>query len=908
MEPPKTDVLRQMLARLTLSSCLFVMFLGLAVMAGWAADIDVFKSVVPGWATMKFNTALSFFLCGLSLLLLRDARGPSGRRTLALACAGTVCLVGMMTVAEYLTGIDTGMHDLVIRPDVAGPSSGRMSLATAVGFLFISSSLLLLDHPRLSRRRLFFAMVWVIGLVGLLAVIGHIYGVKSLYDFGPFSSMAVHTALGFTVLSLGVICSRQGEGVFHALTSDQIGGKMMRRLLPLAVVLPVFVGWLRLLGERAGYYGFEFGLALFATANVCVFSFLIWRTALWLNRIDSTLSEERGHYRQLMESLPLLVWTCRPDGPCDYLGPQWVEYTGIPAESQLGFGWLEQIHPEDRERTIGHWKNTAGAGKPFEIEFRIRRRDGQYRWFKTYALPLRDSRGIITKWLGTNTDIEDVKQGEIAKARMAAIVQFSNDAMIGKNLDGTVTSWNTAACLLFGYEESEMLGRSITLIIPDDRLEEERMILAQIADGKAVRHFRTVRRHKSGSLVDISVSISPIMDQQGNVIGASKVARDISEQLALERELVRERELLEVRVAERTAELQSANVELAEAQAIAHIGSWSFNVATGEVQWSDELFRIVGIKPEAGELSYSAQSAMFTAESWERLSKAINHAVKTGEGYELELEVVRPDRTLCWTHARGRATRDALGKVAYLAGTLQDIDQLKRAKIELERSNRDLEQFAYVASHDLQEPLRAVTGCVQILQRRYAGRLDQPGDELVGHIVDGASRMQTLIHDLLSFSRVGTQGKALVPCESSDALDLALSNLRTAIADSRASLKIGAMPGVKGDMSQLAQLFQNLIGNAIKYRGPREPVISIEAREQGDMRVFSIRDNGIGIEPQYFERIFVLFQRLHTREEYAGTGIGLALCKKIVERHGGAIWLESDYGKGSVFHFTLQAG
>ncbi|MGF6973651.1 PAS domain S-box-containing protein [Paraburkholderia sp. JPY465] len=251
----------------------------------------------------------------------------------------------------------------------------------------------------------------------------------------------------------------------------------------------------------------------------------------------------------------------------------------------------------------------------------------------------------------------------------------------------------------------------------------------------------------------------------------------------------------------------------------------------------------------------------------------------------------------------------------FVLAAIVDITERKRAEQELirrteelARSNHDLEQFAYVASHDLQEPLRAVAGPLQLLQRRYHGQLDARADEFIAHAVDGATRMQKLIEDLLAYSRVGRSGatQELVNCTT--ALDQALKSLSVVLQESHAQINRDALPVVMGIPTQLALLFQNLIGNAIKFRRLDQPVrIDIGARREGDEWIVSVKDNGIGIESQYFERIFMIFQRLHSRAEYPGTGIGLALCKRIVEQHGGRIWVESGPDGGSTFFFTLNA-
>uniref|UniRef100_UPI0040274D7D sensor histidine kinase n=1 Tax=Candidatus Avalokitesvara rifleensis TaxID=3367620 RepID=UPI0040274D7D len=231
--------------------------------------------------------------------------------------------------------------------------------------------------------------------------------------------------------------------------------------------------------------------------------------------------------------------------------------------------------------------------------------------------------------------------------------------------------------------------------------------------------------------------------------------------------------------------------------------------------------------------------------------------------------------------------------------------KLSRTVTDLERSNAELQQFAYVASHDLQEPLRMVASYTQLLARRYKGNLDADADEFIAFAVDGANRMQTLINDLLQYSRVGTRGKPFELTNTKTVLDQTVSNLDVAIKESGAVITHDTLPTVMADATQLTQVFQNLISNAIKFRSKETPRVHVSAKEKENEWVFSVRDNGIGIDPQYFDRIFVIFQRLHGKTEYPGTGIGLAVSKRIVERHEGRIWVESKEGKGSTFYFTI---
>jgi PAS domain S-box-containing protein len=296
-----------------------------------------------------------------------------------------------------------------------------------------------------------------------------------------------------------------------------------------------------------------------------------------------------------------------------------------------------------------------------------------------------------------------------------------------------------------------------------------------------------------------------------------------------------------------------------------------------------------------------------------RLYQAFNKVYRTGEpSRAFDWEVIRKDGTSICMEASVSLRKDSTGKPIGFRGIVRDVTERKRAEEalrekteELGRSNGDLEQFAYVASHDLQEPLRMVTSYVQLLAKRYKGKLDSDADEFIGFAVGGATRMGKLINDLLTYSRVGMQGKELEPTDCETVLNQCLKNLKMAIEEKGAVVTHDPLPMVMADRSKLEQLFQNLIENAIKFRGNEPPHVHVSASRDGNVWTFSVRDNGMGIAPEYAERIFIIFQRLHSREEYPGTGIGLAICKKIVERHGGRIWVESEVGKGATFYFTL---
>ena len=283
---------------------------------------------------------------------------------------------------------------------------------------------------------------------------------------------------------------------------------------------------------------------------------------------------------------------------------------------------------------------------------------------------------------------------------------------------------------------------------------------------------------------------------------------------------------------------------------------------------------------------------------------------------DFEVKLLKRDGTVmdCLLTASRQSDLDGTG-VRRIQGVVRDITEhkaaheaLSRYSEDLARSNSDLQQFAYVASHDLQEPLRMVSSYTQLLARRYQGQLDADADEFIGYAVDGATRMQTLINDLLDYSRLGAPEKSFEAVDCNGLLDQIVADLRPNIEESRAEISYSNLPTLNADRSQVAQVFRNLIGNAMKFRGEEPPRIRVSAGRLGAEWLFSVSDNGIGIEPEYADRVFVIFQRLVTREQYPGTGIGLAICKRIVENHGGRIWFESQPGKGTNFFFLIPVG
>ena len=396
--------------------------------------------------------------------------------------------------------------------------------------------------------------------------------------------------------------------------------------------------------------------------------------------------------------------------------------------------------------------------------------------------------------------------------------------------------------------------------------------------------------------------------------------QDITERKQMEEDLKAAYGRLEEHVEERAAELKRVYESLEEngerlnlAQKAANIGIFEQNFQTCAIFWTPELEALHGLQPGEFPGTIDFWKKFVHSDDLPEVLQVVEHAFETGKSVECEWRVIWPDGSVHWLAGRWQVFKDAEGNPLKMISAIIDVTKQKKTEEklqetihDLEHSNEELEQFAYVTSHDLQEPLRTITSYTQLLGRRYKGKLDSNADEFMDYIVDATKRMQSLIKDLLEYSKVTSKGEESKLVSTKGIVKDIILDYQVTIKETNGEINCNELPEVYSDKRLLTQIFHNLIGNAIKYRKPEEPPkIHISARKEDNEYVFSISDNGIGIEPQYFNRIFMIFQRLHTLEIYEGTGIGLAIVKKIIDRLQGRIWVESEFGKGSTFYFTI---
>jgi PAS domain S-box-containing protein len=621
---------------------------------------------------------------------------------------------------------------------------------------------------------------------------------------------------------------------------------------------------------------------------------------------DISESKESGaKYRGLLEAAPDAMVVVNVRGDIVLLnvraekefGYSRDELVGQPVKNIIPEGFAERLIADGTRSAAEALAQQIGTG----IELIGRRRDGSEFPIEIMLSPLESPEGILVTAAIRDISVRKGAETHLAQmeGRYRGLLEAAPDAMVVVNVAGEIVLLNVQAEKTFGYSRDELVGQKVKNIIPEGFAERiiadgtrsaAEALAQQIGTG-----IELIGRRRDGSEFPIEIMLSPLESPEGILVTAA--IRDISVRKGAETHLAqmegRYRGLLEAAPDAMVVVNVAGEIVLLNVQAEKEFG-YSRDELVGQ--------KVKNIIPEGFAERIIADGLRSAEDALaQQIGTGIELTGRRKNASEFPIELMLSPLESADGILVTAAIRDISARKGAEAHLLRKLD-------ELYRSNEELGQFAYIASHDLQEPLRMVASYTQLLSRKYKGKLDAEADEFINFAVDGANRMQRLIQDLLAFSRVGTKGKEMRDTSSEEALLQALRNLRGAIEESHAQVTHDPMPAVLADEMQLTQLFQNLIGNSIKYqKAGSVPVVHISAARNGDAKwMFLVKDNGLGIDPEYFEKIFGMFQRLHKREEFAGTGIGLAICKKIAERHGTSIAVESQLGQGATFRFALE--
>ena len=642
------------------------------------------------------------------------------------------------------------------------------------------------------------------------------------------------------------------------------------------------------------------------TAQIEISNQRLQKEIAYREQIATTLLELTQLQNAILNSANYTIISTETDGTIKTFNRAAQQYLGYSAEEVVGKVTPAIIHDplEVSQRAevlcqelgvkiepgIKVFMALPCRGMADENEWTYIRKDGSRFPVLLSVTALYDSEGNINGFLGIGQDISDRKQAEKELRDLTTAMQNAVEGISRLDIEGRYVNVNRAYAHKCGYKPQEMIGLEWPITVhPDD---VEMLILAyqeMLTSGKVEVEARGVR--KNGSFFYKQLTMVKACDEQGTFNGHHCFMKDITERKLTERAL------------------QESEFKYRQIVELAEEGIWVIDGNARTTYANRAMARMLSYS----ELEMFGRSLFDFMEAGEK-QKALDNVERRKQGIseKHEFKFKTKDGKDIWTYMSTNPVMDEKGNLLSCCALVYNITDRKKSDQQmlqltedLKRSNQELEQFAYVASHDLQEPLRAVTSYTQLLAQRYQGNLDEKADKYINYIVDGATRMQQLINDLLAYSRLGTQGKKFELADCNAAVQQSLRNLQIAIAEKKAAIACDEMPTVMADESQLVQLFQNLIANSIKFCRQDIPLIDIAARRRENEWLFYVRDNGIGIDPEYADRIFIIFQRLHGRREYPGTGIGLAMCKRIVERHGGRIWVESQEGKGATFCFTI---
>jgi PAS domain S-box-containing protein len=616
---------------------------------------------------------------------------------------------------------------------------------------------------------------------------------------------------------------------------------------------------------------------------------------------DEALRETTDYLDGLMShaNAPIIVWD--PEFRIIRFNHAFERFSGYTADEVIGRE-LNLLFPEaGRDESLSKIARTASGEYWESVEIPILRKDGDIRVALWNSANIRTKNGSLpVATIAQGIDITERKQAEEllrqSEERFRVLFEQAADCILLLEItpEGipVIRDANNATFRLLGYERDEMIGQPVSLIeaAPDaSKVVDERR--EKVLSGLGALIFEARHRCKDGTIRDFECSVTEM--QIGSKTLAISVERDITERKQTEEALRKSESRYKTLV-----DNLPQKVFLKDRNMVYISCNTSFARDLG-----------IDIEEFGGKTDYD----FFLKELADKYRADDKRIMESGATEEFDEGYIKDEQGLI-IHTVKTPIRDENGEVAGLLGIFWDIteqrlaeERLKKTLKDLARSNKELEQFAYVASHDLQEPLRMVSSYTQLLERRYKDKLDTDANEFIAYAVDGANRMQRLIQDLLVYSRVSSKGKPLTPTDCNAVLGTVRINLSVAIEENNARVTHDELPIVTADDTQLVQVFQNLIGNAIKFHSEEPPRIHVSAEKNKKEWIFSVRDNGKGIDPQYHERIFVIFQRLQGKGEYPGTGIGLAICKRIIERHGGRIWVESEPGEGSTFYFTLPA-
>jgi PAS domain S-box-containing protein len=912
---------------------------GLAVLYGWFAHIPRLLDVFPGLVSMKANTALSIICCGASLLVStrkwKSGECPPLWRMVACLLAFLPFLLGVLSGCESIFSVDFGIDQVLFQdPTAHGPvhPPGRMSPITAANFIYLGSSLMFLALR--GTARFVQLLACCSGFLSLVVMTGTSYGLAAMVGNLHYTAVALHTNFCFILLFIGIVCATGRDGMMRLLTDSGTAGKVLRRLVPTAILVPLVVSSLTATLEHVAGLDLELGFSIFSIATIVAFTSLVWHSGVFLHRselaaqqTEDRLRESLRRYAFLADAMPEMVWTATADGRADYFNQRWLQYTGLALEECRNSGWQIVLHPDDLQRSINRWNEAVAAGRDYEIEYRLKAKDGSYRWFMGRGFPMRDGHGRILQWVGNCADIDDQKRAreelerrvvertaEVTgtRERLQAVLDSATQvAIIAVDTKGWITLYNRGAEQMFGYAAAELVGKHNPSIFHlawevEARAREMSKKYGRDIHGfdvfvEDVRHGQPVQREwtlvrKDGSRFPAELMITAMHDGASEIIGFLGLVTDLTARKNSEKLLHDQAVILDL--ANESIFIRDVNDLVTYwNHGAERLYGWTRDEARGRV--THELLQTVFPQPLVlirGELLEKG--------SWEG---ELIHTTRDGAVVTVASS---------WT-----LQRDETGEPISVIEINHDITarkayekELQDAKIHAEMADRAKSNFLANMSHEIRTPMNGVIGLTGLLLETG---LDAEQRNLSQTIRGSAESLLGVINDILDFSKIEA-GKLTI-----EEIDF---DLRKVVEDSvevMASLALnkgleltgGVEPGtptrLRGDPTRVQQVLTNLLGNALKFTTAGEVALRVRAESESPGAVTircEVRDTGLGIAPGVQARLFQPFVQgdTSTSRQFGGTGLGLAICKRLAEAMNGRIGVTSSPGQGSTFWITLE--
>ena len=897
-----------------------VMVIGaIAVMTGWIFDLTFLISIRPDFVPMKFNTALSFLLMGVSLLAFH--RGKPGMKGIVTVIPAVLVLaLSAATLVQYLFHADLLIDELFITDharaaDTASP--GRMAPMTASGLFISSILLLLLSSGKWSA--VYLGQVLALGLIlfNLIPLMGYIYSRPQLYGFPGSTSMALPTALLFLIAGSGILFALPRSGAVSLVTGGDITGYVLRKFLPVSLLVPVMMIFLLLLLEITGIVSLLSDILLVSLLMITgSILFMLWfLRSLQVIGISRSKAMDRAYIageqiRSHIENSPLAVieWDS---------GFRVKKWSWQAAEL---FGWKFKevynkrpddwkfVHESNSERVKNIMqKLMTGQESSVVLAGRNYTKSGETVHCVWYNSVLHDRNGEMISVLSLIDNVTKQKKTERTLAereeQYRSLIEISQDAIL-INQDARVVFLNPAAVKLFGASKAEQVMEKPAIeLFHEDYHAIIRERINKLIKGIPVPVIEEKIVRLDGLVVEVEVAATCFMYKKKNAIMVA--IRDITERKTALKKLKRNEFLLRM------------------AGNLAQVGGWMVNISEQRIVWSDQVAAIHDMPPDYSPTVEEAIS-FYAPEYTDRIREAYNNCAVKGIPYDEELQIISGKGRRVWVRTIGVAERDASGKIVYVLGGFQDITSRKKTEeeirklneeleqrvrertLQLEATNRDLEAFSYSVSHDLRAPLRAINGFARILLEDHSAGLDKTGIRVCHTVMENANRMRQLIDELLAFSKIGRRDIRVSLIDMNQLVRDVFKELTDSDERGRIKFDVDRLCRAYGDPAMVRQVWTNLISNAAKFTSKeKNPHIAVSCSNGDDYCEFSVRDNGIGFDMKNAGRIFGVFKRLPGSRQYDGTGVGLAIVQRIIQKHGGSVRAEGKPGEGAAFYFTL---